>query len=191
MSDKPAPDDRELRDGMVAHYQSYARSRGVDPSTRDLETLAASDLRMVDQVEACAKPKATGKPAELAPRTEPAPAEVLARDRGYLFQKTALPARDPVRRPKPPLLEKPRALAKRMRQMCAREPGVPKTTSIADQLFIYPDLAKAVLQEHTDFTMRRRRYRGLNSTDRQRAFWRAIEDIADRSTGRLGPWWVR
>ena len=183
------PDEHELRDEMVEHYHSYARSRGVDPSTRDLETLAAADLALVDQYEAAAKPAVQKQPAELAPREEPAPAETMARDKGYRFAKTALPAVDAPRAP-PPLLEKPRALAKRMAQMC-QTAGVSKSLSLADRTYVYPDLAKDVIQEHTDFTLRRRKYRDLNATDRQRAFWRAIEDIADRSTGRLGPWWVK
>lgn len=190
MADGRPPEDRDVRDDLVAHYQSYARSRGADPSTYDLETLAISDLTVTDRVEAELKQAAPRTPAELEPSTEPTPAEQIATSRGYRFAKTALPAVDPVR-PMPPLFEKPMKLAIRMRRMCERIPGVPRSTSIADQNFIYPVLAKDVIQEHTDFQFRRRKYRGLNAIDRQRAFWRAIEDIADRSTGVLGPWWVK
>lgn len=190
MADGPPPDDRELRDDLVAHYQSYARSRGADPTARELEALAVHDLTLTDRVEADAK-AASRKPAERGPHVEPSPAEAIAADRGYLFRKRELPSVDPKpARVAPPLLEKPRALAKRMAQMCATAPGS-KGTALADRNYLYPALAKDVIQEHTDFTFRRRRYLGLNAIDRQRAFWRAIEDIADRSTGVLGPWWVR
>lgn len=191
MSDARRPDGREVRDALVADYQSYARRKGVDVSTRDLETIAISDLVITDRVEAETKVAPPRKPVEAAPKTEPSRAEKLATSRGYTFGKIALPARDPVKRKPPPLLEKPRALAKRMAQMCQQVPGSPKGASLADRQYVYPAFAKDVLTEHTDFTYKRRKYRGLSYLDRQRVFWRAIEDIADRSTGVLGPWWVR
>jgi hypothetical protein len=166
----------------------------VDASARDLETLAAADLALSDRVDAEAKKPAASKSRIAAVSEQPArisPASIMASSKGYTFSKTALPDQESRVGLAPPLLEKPRALAKRMLKMCAQEPGSARSLSLADRTYVYPDLAKAVIGEHTDFTMRRRRYRDLNSVDRQRAFWRAIEDIADRSTGRLGPWWVK
>ncbi len=192
MSELRRPGDLEVRDDLVAHYQAYARGRGADPSLADLERLAIGDLEITDRVEA----ESRAAPARAATEVldpepaPPAPAEQLAVERGYRFEKRALPIAEPAK-VLPPLFEKPRALARRIAQICAREPGSPKTLSIADQLFVHPALAKQVMQEHTDYTYRRRRYRGLSDVDRQRAFWRAMEDVADRSTGVLGPWWVK
>ena len=188
MSDERAPDERELRDDLVGHYQAYARSRGSDPPVQALEALAVADLTLAERAES--KPTAPRIAKPIEPTTSPSAAAVIAENRGYRFRKVELPAVDVARKPAPPLFEKPRALAKRMREMCATAPGS-KGTSLADRNYLFPSLAKDVIQEHTDFTFRRRKYRDLDSKDRQRAFWRAIEDLADRSTGVLGPWWVK
>lgn len=188
------PDDREVRDVLVADYQRFTRSRGLDPALVDLERIAIADLEITDKVNAEAKPRPAPKPALVDPNPPPvAPtrAQQLAKARGYTFGTKVLPAFDAPKRKAPPLLEKPTALAKRMAQMCQQVPGTTKSASLADRQYVYPALAKAVLTEHADFTHGRRNYRGLSSIDRQRMYWRAIEDIADRSTGVLGPWWVK
>lgn len=190
MSDPAPPGEIELRDTLVSDYQRYARSRGADPPIAALEALAVGDLEITDRVEAETRARPAGKPAQPEPPAEPGAAAKLAEARGYRFERKELP-RVEARPDLAPLFEKPRALARRIQQICAREPGAPRTLSIADQLFVYPKLAKAALTEMADFKFRRRRYRGLSDTDRQRAFWRAMEDIADRSTGALGPWWVK
>jgi hypothetical protein len=187
------PTDREVRDDLVEHYQSYARSRGADPSATELEALAVADLVLTDRVEADTKPKSRViATPDIAPAA-PSPAAAIAHDRGFRFEKRSLVAATP-RAPARPLEavigERYAALVKRMRQMCASAPSL-KARSLADREYIYPTYAKGVLQEHTDYTFGRRKYRGLDHKDRQKAFWRAIEDLADRSTGVLGPWWVK
>lgn len=184
-------DDRDLRDDMVAHFKAYTQSRGVHVPIADLEKLAVSDLTLVDKVTAEAQPAPARKVVEPKPPSDkPSRAATIADNLGYRYSKTALPDEDPRARVMEKLTEKARALAKRMKEMCATAPGS-KGLSLADRNYLFPALAKDVIQEHTDFTFHRRRYRGLDKTDRQRAFWRAIEDIADRSTGVLGPWWVK
>jgi hypothetical protein len=189
------PADREVRDDLVGHYQAYARSRGSNPTTSDLESLAVADLVLTDRVQSETHPRSRVIATPDPVREGPSPAAQIAADRGFRFEKRGLPLVDAApRAPKKPLQaivgERYTALIKRMRQMCQSAPSL-KARSLADREYLYPAFAKGVIQEHTDYTFGRRKYRGLNHKDRQKAFWRSIEDLADRSTGVLGPWWVK
>lgn len=58
-----------------------------------------------------------------------------------------------------------------------------------------PDLALAVRKIHAEYLTRSRnhplnRFAGLRDDEARRKLQRLIEDICDKSTGRLGPWWV-
>lgn len=64
-----------------------------------------------------------------------------------------------------------------------------------------PKLALEIAEDWSFFTTREapppvnsvdhNPYRGMSTKDAVRRYMRVIEDICDRSTGALGPWWVK
>jgi hypothetical protein len=59
--------------------------------------------------------------------------------------------------------------------------------------FEHPRYAREVIQEWTAWQSRTGRYHGLSELDRARLFWRALEDVCDRSSAIPGlpPWFTR
>lgn len=59
-----------------------------------------------------------------------------------------------------------------------------------------PHLAVEVMNLYINFQLpdrqsKRNPFVGLSQRDRQRVFLAMVYDICDRSTGKLGPWWVK
>jgi hypothetical protein len=176
---------------LVEDYQKYARSRGANPTSQDLEKLAASDMEMADKADAdAARSVQHPLPADPGIPSGPSAAEVVAENLGYkLYKKDWIDEAPRV----PPMPKHPKlvALEKRIKILLRHTGDSAKSISVADRPYAYPAYAHAVVTEMWDCTKRRRRYRGLSDKDRAAAYRRALEDICDRSTGILGAWWVK
>lgn len=197
-------DTRKLRDDIAADYKRNYERLGVrDVPFEAFQKLAASDLEIVDKDESTPSAPSKAKPSTLVqekePAGEPEKAAQLADNVGGKFYRRAIvdaPTRKAVKSgPIQQIIgERGAKLSLRFAQILEidhKAAAGKRNVAIMDKPYKYPALAKDALQEHADYTMLRRGYRGLSEVDRNRRFLRKIEDICDRSTGVLGPWWVK
>ena len=193
---KPDLTGLELRDAVAEGYAAAAERAGKPVPFEVAQATAQGDLMMLDAVDRNVAKKPVPKPAEQKPRTKKIDeinAELAARgDRVVRRDVTRQEAPRHVNRLTGVLRERHDALMRRLAQILEtdRNPNN-KFLTVQDRPYKYPALAKDYLTEHADYTFGRRGYRDLKEYDRDRKFKRAIEDIADRSTGALGPWWVK
>lgn len=186
----------QVREATVRDYVRNAQRAGIDVPVRTLEALALHDCQMADayltrgedlspkrvkkapqkRVTELVQPK---DDIDLALKAAPA---AERRDRPMTYQDfTAISARWPF------------AMG-RLKRILAGAQGNKDPLLVAMSCEM-PDLAVEVLRLQRNYLMRGRDsrhnpFRGLNEIDCRRALVRAIEDICDRSSSRMGPWWV-
>ena len=169
-----------------------ARRLGASPSFETAQKVAAADLEHVERYAPPA-PDVSRKPKE---RTE-SPAADIATDMGGRFERREIDIKE---KEHVPLLDpnklkataglKAAAMVARYKELLARAPASQaRNTDRAN--FLFPAFAKDLLAIHSDHLHGRRDFRGLKPRDKRRVWIRKVEDICDRSTGILGPWWVR
>jgi len=192
-----------LRDALAADYAQNFRRLGWPVDLAFLQRLAAQDLQLVEAFERDERPSSASA-SEPAPR---APARTTAHEalaeRGVevvgehkQWKSRVLDA--------PPALVGPRfrACANRIAQILHsgsdqratfKRGGLDAMLSETE----VPKLAREVMELFVHYTALRHRrskwnpFLDLNAKDAARALIRGLEDIADRSTAVLGPWWVR
>lgn len=193
------PDPHHVRDGMIAEYTDHVRKHGVDPDPRDIERIVAADLAVTEAVEREAKAPGAAPTPCVRDESENA-AKAFTAERGLGFYRRPEPEANERRPIRDPLLDRnplqvsarfPYAMA-RIKRILERGSGGgrPKGLVAAVQDMAIPVLAKEFLDTFFDYNTGRGEYRGLSQRDRARLFVRRVEDICDKSTGRLGPWWV-
>jgi hypothetical protein len=196
----------ELRERMTSLYVAqFRRAYGVEMQRDLVGALVSSQLAYVDSVRAA---------GDLRESTSSAPTHVPPVDKRILATPTddrpPAPAPDHGDRPvdyRPDVLFKnPMHIGERfalamgrMARICEGV-GVAATFGVASTTAQMPALARRFADHYAWFMTRDRPaptkgvdhnpYRGMTDRDAARAFMRAIEDIADASSGRLGPWRV-
>lgn len=196
-------DPRVLRDRMIRGYtQSYARAK-IRASAADIEKQVIADCQLVDAARAAgdlsATPKKKAKPKK---RSNP-----LIEAQHTTNTRLSVNERKQVVRSRV-LHGNPLAISERWGAAAARISrileGVRRDTS--SLVVAVEDAEIGVLAtEYADlwghFMTRyqapplsgndRNPFRGLSDRDAARKFQRLVEDICDRSTGRLGSWYVK
>jgi len=176
---------RALRDATADDYQANARRMGDDPPREEIERLAAADCELVDRVGFAEVPESP--PPSI-------PEEIGATGKHAAEAIGAEVARDiPTQAPSPietlggVIKEKRIAMLRRIALICERvasspDPDRPWAGSA------YPHWAREVAEAHMKWQSNRRL---MSEEDRDRRFYRALEDVCDRSRLDCGPWWVR
>jgi hypothetical protein len=192
-----------LRDVLASDYAANFRRLGWPVDMRYLQRLAAQDLETVEAHERDDRPSPapSSEPRPVAPRTT---AKDAIEARGMELVEGERPERKSRVLDAPPhvLGARFQACANRIAQILASGADLRATFKRGgfDALIAeteVPQLAREVAELFVHYTALRHRqskwnpFLGLNPTDAARALIRGLEDIADRSTGALGPWWVR
>lgn len=186
---KPVADPHWVRDTMVEDYIATARRNGEDPSSADVERLALADIATYEAVVRDTKPR-TARP-KAAP-VDPSPgARAVAADLGWEVKKRPTPAKR--RRfagflDKPPAGPKQAAAIMRLGQILQ-----PKSWFRPSRGFDYslPRLAQKFTETMLELDRGAGEFEGKGREDCERIVWRVVEDLCDKSTGALGPWWVK
>ncbi len=205
----------EVRDAMVKDYAAnFTRLSGEAPDIRDIERIAISDLMLTDAAARDAKPAkqpAAPEPEEVAERQ----AKKREKLQGYLAELNTSLAKPRRRRRRSPLEINPQKVSPRFAAAMARmvrilEPRDNQAKAVrrgAQALLAtcsYPKLAEEYWVQHCSYQyrhlpgftwdslkVRHNPYFGLSDSDAARRFQRAVEDIADKSTGVLGSWYTK
>lgn len=199
-------DPQTIRERMVKSYADGYRRAGQSVSNRDIERLVISDCEMVDNAKAAGDIATdTKKKKKPAPRvSRPDPLKEALAETGTRLNVGDIGANKNVVRTKAlhanPLMTSERwgAAAARIQRILE---GVRKDTSslvvavedaeigvLATQ---YADLWSHFMTRYQAAPLSgndRNPFRGMSDRDAARKFQRLTEDICDRSTGRLGPW---
>lgn len=201
---KPAPKPptpQELRDGMVEDYADQVRRAGGNVPIGDIERIVGQDLQIFDAIERERRAVPAVKPAVPDGRVDTAAAAI--RNRGMELRRT--PEGQWTDRHDPILSGDPHDVSAKFPAMMARikrilEPrGDVRQRSLSQSLIevTAPKLAREFLHiflcyQSPSLPVRANPFRAVASArDRARIFLRAVEDLCDRSTGSMGPWWVR
>lgn len=196
---KPVTDPHELKNLAVREYADKAQRMGRTVSSAALERFAVQELNLVDAFHRWARP-ASPKPR---PAPAPAPPKNRLAELGLKpverSSRERLAARTRVPLTERPVLDVSQKLAAGMaRILQIMEHGAEKATDFDKAIAnaAVPRLAREFLRAWTGHKLRHRISRhnpfaGLSDVDADRMLERCIYDICDRSTGVLGPWWVR
>jgi hypothetical protein len=197
----------ELRDVLARDYANNARRLGVpNPDMAALTELAKQDLELVDRHDregVGARGAGGGAQVEetdVRESGEERLAAALAEDNVEL--ETTEEERQFLALDVPVSRERRLKLLRRVVQICAPR-GDLRAAMLrgglieAAQEMADPELAREVIELNLNYQSFQTReskwnpFRGLTPQDAARAYIRGLEDIADRSTGRFGPWWVK
>lgn len=192
-----------VRDTMLEDYQKNARTIGVEPNSRALEALVQDDLRIADAVEREAKPARPKPPpptSAISPRVQR-----MAQESGFtLFERgldapapaIAKPAQDFQERRarrmaflnRPPRTAKELAMITRLGKILAiRSKFRPSITTDYE----IPALANRWAALMVNLEKGRGPFMGLSPRDCERLYWAEVWDICQKSTGKLGSFWVK
>jgi hypothetical protein len=188
---------QELKDATIRDYKRAAERIGSPVETRAIEQLVKSDLELVDAVK---------RGVDLSPRPK------QKKPRESRAEKLIMTPQEAANAPKlkaaPRTRARPGVLYAQAQKVSARWPyamgrlkriveGASKATTNegVTSTCECPDLALEIRRLHAEYILRNRqskwnRFAGLSEIDAQRKMQRAVEDICDRSTSKLGPWWV-
>jgi hypothetical protein len=189
---RPNPEPQWVRETLVEDYLGVARRNGQNPNVADVERLALNDLAVTEAVRRDDKPRApkakTPAPVDRVPQA----ARKAAGELGW--EVTKRPIGQPRKSAfksfmnKPPGNPKQAAAIMRLGQILS-----PKSNFRPSKEFDYvlPRLAQKFAETMQALDRGRGEYEGKSEIDCERITWRVVEDICDKSTGVLGPWWVR
>ncbi len=190
----PLTSPQQVREATVRDYKRNAERAGQSPPVEVLEKLAIADCEMAD---AYMRGLDLSPPRKKKPAAEK-PSRIIQPKDDIDTQLKAAPAqRD---RPMTYLdflaisTRWPYAMGRMKRILEGSQPNR-DPIKVAESCEI-PDLAVKVLRLQRNWLMRNRDsrhnpFRGLNQRDALRLYVRAVEDICDQSTRRLGPWLVK
>lgn len=197
---------QEIRARMAAGYKEAYRKAGIAASDRELEQLAAADCELVDAARAAGELSAGPRPdapAQLDPtRQRPDPVQQACHSAGVRLGGVGRPTRFRALHGDPMLIgARWGAAVARIQQILervARAPTLERAIAGAE----YPRLAKEFGELWSYYMTRdalpppngrvdHNVFRGMSDKDASKKFIRLVEDICDRSTAALGPWWVK
>jgi len=191
---KPAPltprSPTELREATVRDYAANARRMGLEVSTDALERVAVADLEMVD---------AYRRGLDTSPKTGP-----VKKPEARASQLIASPTDGPPLKAAPKHRERPDVLYKRAHlrsekwsSAVARIARILEGAKAGLTLELtalnaeVPALALEYARLYANFRTRKRQFSDRSNRDALRMFEAAVYDICDRSTSKLGHWWVK
>lgn len=187
-----------VRETLCEDLADLARKAGKMPDSRRIEKIVDEDLRVFQAEE---RRKGTQNQKHVMPSSinvAPAttrdgldkidPAADLADRHGFLLKRGLAPTMDE-RAPGRCLCGvcKVCKLSDRIATLVQIRPG----TKPAQRDFMFRKYAEDVLYHWWHWRKFTGPYAQLEAKDTNRAFWRAMENIADRSTAELGNWWVK
>ncbi len=198
----PPRSPQELREWTVEDYAVMNRSMGLPADPAVVERQAVRDLELYDAVQREHVPIAPPSTAAVAEQraTRQEKVDARAAEKGATIQRTDGTIRVPNR------IEHARPIAGsrwsyalgRLKRIVAGATNHPNPM-IATASCELPKLAREVFRIQAWIYTRRAPQRpqdeknpfaGLSEADYVRVLQRKIEDICDKSTGRLGPWYV-
>jgi hypothetical protein len=197
-----------VRDTMLADYQANARRAGIEPSSRDVEALVLSDLTVAEAVERESKPPAPRAKPEQSMKVSPR-LEKLAQETGHTIYRRGLDESSPT--VVTPAQVKAKAMQRRRARRMAflsRPPKHPKEHAMVIRLgrilsirsvfrpsieadYTIPDLANRWARLMVDLEKGRGLFDGKHARDCERIYWAEVWDICEKSSGKLGPFWVK
>ncbi len=185
--DSPSP--QWVRTTLCEDLAIQERNQGRIPDGRAIEQHVDAEIEIFQKAERKKEESHTHHyPAKKQPKlNKDDPAADLAKQLGYKL------IRQPASKPKQSLactcgVCKVCAMMVRVRTLVATKPG---TKGRAFD-FIFPRFGTAIMNEFSDMPRGRGRYKGLSVANTHKAYFRALEDICDRSNSAigLGGWWV-
>lgn len=180
-------DGTELRDQIAEDYARNAKRMGGSISMEHAQELAVSDLLAVDALDREAKPVSMPKPSTIIdepelPKEKPNAAQ-MAQDLGGRFEKrdikeSAVAETLAVVNP-----EKRLKLVARVSMLCGNDPS---------GVVMYPKFAALIAQVHANWNLNCRDYRLCRTqAERDKMFFRQLENICDKSNSILPAWWIK
>ncbi len=202
MTTTPAiPSPQQLREGMVEDYAANARRAGGDVLMSDVERIVQADLQIYDAFER--ERRAAPPPSRAVPDEREDVAARVARERGMTMVRTSQDrwqdSSDAVldRDPRQVSAKFPAMMARIKRIVAPRGDVSQRSLTKTLEELTSPKLAREFLNLFLCYRSPTMRVRGNpflevdSARDRARIFLRKVEDICDRSTGSMGPWWVK
>lgn len=197
------PSPIELRDRMAKGYLDSYRRAGLDVTPEQMTKLAAADCELVDAADRAGElrggPRSDAPPEQ--PRARPNVIAQAEQETGARLGAKSDPARTRAMNGNPQKVsERWGAAVARIKRILG---GVGKSSSlvVAVKDAELGALAKEYAEHFAQYQMRgtkppaqgkdRNPYRHMSERDASRKFMRAVEDICDRSTGKLGSWYVK
>lgn len=188
-------DPQWVKSTMVEDYAEAARQRGVNVSSSEVERAVLEDLRITDAVERESKPtrvvereELKAASAELAGARARAEAEATGHK---LYKRPIAPPRVDPRLAflaRPPRTDKELAIITRLGRILAiRSKFRPSLTND----YAVPALADEFATLMEDLRGPRGEFMGKSARDCERMFWAKAERLCEKSTGKLGPYWVK
>jgi hypothetical protein len=182
----------ELKEATVRDYARNARRMGLEPNVAELERLAIADLTMVDAAKREARP---GKKRAPRPRDRSALAKAQEDTGARVVAPSAARARPDV------LYAEAQAVGERWGFAVGRLKRILEGSTRATTLeaglgdATIPKLAREYFVLWGWFLVRHQKhdknpFLGLSDRDAARKFIRGVEDICDKSSAQMGPWWV-
>ena len=191
---------QQLRARLVESYQRSYRASGVDPNPAALERMVVHDLELVD-AEARAVRSGNGpqKDTGAAGKRRNVIAEAEQSTGAKLGVKGKAVRTRALHGTREDLGERWGYAMGRMRRILEGG-GMSSNIAHAADTSEMPALAKEYLELFGHYMSRTQPaplrgvdhnpFRGLSDRDASRLFIRRTEDICDKSTVRMGPWWV-
>lgn len=189
---------------MASGYLLQYQRAGLKVTLAEMEKLAIADCEMVDNARAA---------GELAPPSAPATprsTDDRARAQEVIAQETGTRMVEPGHRYRPKAFDmNPVRFSERWGYAAGRikrilEEIQPKSSSLTAAVEGAGSSLRALAMEYIEaaaafYHLRGRAtiagkpnpYFGVSDKDASRMFVRAVEDICDRSTGKLGHWWLK
>lgn len=199
-------DPAERRNVHFVARAEARKARGAEVRPEQLKREVAEDLRLLDRMrsEGAIKqpsrrqrkkfaPKLTDRPLAARPELH---AEALARKSGSEFFARAVkdekPRATPAERLRGVDLERLIAMQKRVSLLLERGAGRLASNQTMDKApFLYPKFATEIGMTTIAFNAGLGSYKGLGLRDRRRRYYRALEDICNRSNAVIGVgWWT-
>jgi hypothetical protein len=193
------------RDLHFAARANAIKAAGGEVRTDAIQRSVAEDLRLVDRAKAEGKlgqrrkakkkhaPKFTDRPGVARPELH---AEALARQSGAQFFARAVKDERPAS-PTAALTgvaaERMMAMQRRILLLSQRGAGRLKNNQTIEQgPWLYPTFARLIVTTTVAFNAGLGGYKDLRPADRRRRYFRALEDICNKSDAAVGVgWWVR
>lgn len=193
----PIDDPAELCQALVSDYQRAARRMGDDPTVADLEQIARSDLELIDASHRESLPPASTAHSVVV--EEPPEAEELpafdtdpAQTDGVISRLIRGPTPEVVQYETLSMvgMEKRNALLARIRELTRKTGDAYKRDGF--EHFAYPRWAKQVIVVYCAWATATGPFAGVRRPgERDRIYFRLLEDLCDRSRRDLGPWWIK
>lgn len=211
--DNPNPSPQWVRETLVEDLADIDRGRGRLPDSRALESIVDEELRQYEALKREAKPKSRIKRPPEAGLDKQDPAKDLAERKGWQLRRDYEPPKPQTVAHSPnrcacgggrckyckmwvrisTLLQMHPDYRRRVKQKleAGLREGRPKAASLSWDLFLFPRFAQMIMEAHSTRQRKLGEYEGKGPKECDRILRRKLEDIADKSTSVLGPWWVK